>query len=342
MEQSNYEAVNVNVLNVAKEEYTHQLTRVLAPLILQGIESIYHDALELSSEKELIRQFQELLKEVPKWNNHMIKEECERILQVQDWMHDLVTAIFVTNVKILTSVKIVRKQSQFKLKMPSFETFVHAVYIEVARTFFTNPFLLYHNESIKKLNKNKKESNKLIKECIEETIRILLPVQHILQEYMKSTEEDEEYEKEDGTSARDVMNTDITNNDNVRENQLRQMVQRDINGNQSMINNNIEESNLNSENNNLNNANVDVGENNDNESNDGSDGGEYEDIGSEDGEEEEMEEEDEEENVRSVQINDKKSQDKIKNNMANTSESRMERYSKNKKDESDDSDEESE
>ena len=89
----------------------------------------------------------------------MIKEECERILQVQDWMHDLVTAIFVTNVKILTSVKIVKKQSQFKLKMPSFETFVHAVYIEVARAFFTNPFLLYHNESIKKLNKNKKESN---------------------------------------------------------------------------------------------------------------------------------------------------------------------------------------
>ena len=343
MNPPGYDSMNVNVLNVAKEEYTHQLTRVLSPLILQGLNSIYEDALEMSNEKDLMRQYQELLKEVPKWNNHMIKEECERILQVQDWMHDLVTAVFVTNVKILTSVKLVKREKQFKLKMPSFETFIHAVYIEAARSFFGNPFIMYHNEPIKKLNTNKKESLKVVKECIEETIRIMLPVQHILQEYMRATDDEEleEIERDNTMSAQDMMNTDITNNNNIRENQLKNMVQQDINNNQNMFNN---ENNSGVNNMSVNNAemsnnqmNVQASENDpDNESivsgDDEEEGEEYEDA------EEGGEEYEEEEDVRSVPINDKKSQEKIKNNMSSSapkSSSRMSRYREEEDAESD-------
>ena len=38
-----YDALNVNVLNVAKDEYTKQLNSILAPLILEGVDSIYND-----------------------------------------------------------------------------------------------------------------------------------------------------------------------------------------------------------------------------------------------------------------------------------------------------------
>ena len=119
-----YDALNVNVLNVAKDEYTKQLNSILAPLIMEGIESIYDDAKKIENEKDVIHNFQLLLKEVPHWNSHIITNECERIKKVCDWMHDLVTAVFVTNVKILTSVKIVNKSKQFKLKMTMYKLII--------------------------------------------------------------------------------------------------------------------------------------------------------------------------------------------------------------------------
>lgn len=235
-----YDALNVNVLNVAKDEYTKQLNSILAPLVMEGIESIYNDAKAIENENDVIYNFQVLLKEVPQWNTHIISNECERIQRVCDWMHDLVTAVFVTNVKILTSVKIVNKSKQFKLKMPNFDTFVHAVYIEVARYFFHNPFLMFEYERITKRNKNKKEGLKAVQGCVEETIRVLLPVQHILKEYMQDNgeEEDEAYQMLDKDSIKDaseIVNPNITEHSNTPDNsKVKNMVQHELNKNKDM------------------------------------------------------------------------------------------------------------
>ena len=234
-----YDALNVNVLNVAKDEYTKQLNSILAPLIMEGIDSIYKDAKKVENENDIIHNFQLLLKEVPHWNTHIISTECERINKVCDWLHDLVTAVFVTNVKILTSVKIVNKSKQFKLKMPNFDTFIHAVYIEVARFFFHNPFLLYEYDRITKRNKNKKESLRNVQHCVEETIRVLLPVQHILKEYMQDNgdEEDEDYQmldKDSIKSASEIVNPNITQHSNADNSKLKNMVQRELDNNKNM------------------------------------------------------------------------------------------------------------
>ncbi len=242
MVDQSYDALNVNVLNVAKEEYTKSLNSILAPLIYEGIQSIYEDSENIDNDDDVIRNFQTLLKEVPKWNNQIIKDECDRINETCDWMHDLITAVFVTNVKILTSVKIVNKGKQFKLKMPNFETFIHAAYIESARQFFHNPFLLYKYDKITKRNKNKKEAIKCIHNCIDETIRIMLPVQHILQEYMQGSVEDEEnideaYDMLDRNSiksASDVMNPDITKHATTDSNKIRGLVNHELENNKNL------------------------------------------------------------------------------------------------------------
>lgn len=238
--EGSYDALNVNVLNVAKDEYTKQLNSIVAPLIMDGILSIYNDARGLDNDHDVIYNFQVLLKEVPHWNTHIITTECGRMNNVCDWMHDLVTAVFVTNVKILTSVKIVNKSKQFKLKMPNFDTFIHAVYIEVARFFFHNPFLLYDYEKITKRNKNKKESIKAIQYCVEETIRLLLPVQHILQEYMQDNgeEEDDAYQMLDKDSIKDaseIVNPNITEYSNTPDNsKVKNMVKHELKQNKDM------------------------------------------------------------------------------------------------------------
>lgn len=307
-----YDGMNINVLNVAKEEYTHQLNRILSPLILQGVESIYEDACQIEDkDKDEIYNFQILLKEIPKWNSHMIQDECERIKGTCDWLHDLITAVFVTNVKILTSVKLVNKAKQFKLKMPNFETFVHAVYIETARHLFNQPFLLYKDETTVKRNKNKREVLLIVQKSIEETIRMMMPVQHILQEYMQGEgdEEDEEFansiERGTGQSAGDFVNTDITNQSNSHENRIKNMVNKDLQQNSDMFENEANEPHDSHEPNSREEGVEDTLESSlENEGHEGHEGHEEE---QEDQEEDEEEYENEEKNV-DVALRDRKAQ----------------------------------
>lgn len=210
---NNIDALNVNVLNVAKDEYTKQLNRILTPIILQGISSIYDDAVNILSEEEQnsgddilkLVQFQRLLKDVPKWNQNIINNECGRIKNMCPWLNDLIVAVFVTHVKILTSVKINKGNKKFKFSMPNFDTYIHNVYIEAAKEFFFNPQLVYsyHGDSKKTL-----ETNIIIEKSIDEAIRNLLPVQDILNTYISNNddaedEDEDEEDEDDGSDAED-------------------------------------------------------------------------------------------------------------------------------------------
>ena len=43
---------NLNVLSEAKNEYSSRLLNILSPLIIQGIKSIFNEALDLCNENE--------------------------------------------------------------------------------------------------------------------------------------------------------------------------------------------------------------------------------------------------------------------------------------------------
>ena len=75
---------SVTVLVDAKREYTKQLIQAIRPNLLTGILSIYDEAFNVCQENKesdlTMLTFQELLGEVPKWNNVMITDETERII----------------------------------------------------------------------------------------------------------------------------------------------------------------------------------------------------------------------------------------------------------------------
>ena len=50
--------------------------------------------------------FRELLEKVPIWNGEIIESECSRIINNSkcDWIDDLITAVFISHTKILTSI----------------------------------------------------------------------------------------------------------------------------------------------------------------------------------------------------------------------------------------------
>lgn len=173
--------LNVSVLVAAREEYLKQLKKHLTPLIQEGLISIYDDAKD--DESNPLRQFQIYLKEIPKWNQTILDIETKRIKDRCPFLMDCVTAIFVSNVKILASVRLGGNHSNIRIRIPTPEIFVHSVYIAAAETFYYDPEPfedLLERENIEKIRRG-------IDSSIEDTISSMIPIQNILQEYLCNT-----------------------------------------------------------------------------------------------------------------------------------------------------------
>jgi hypothetical protein len=215
---------NIAVLVDAKQEYTHQLVQLLYPQIYVGIKSIYDAAkqfCEESNDSNVLKKFQILLSNVPKWNMDRIQDEFKRIQRNTecDWIEDLITAVFVSHTKVLTAIQLKSNNKKtIQLNVPEGPFFVHKCYTEVARGFWKRPYLLNHKLSNIDMQRNLSDSEELIKNGIQETVRRMLPVRHILKEYLGSDYKDDELNDEDITSNISL-NT---------KNNLRKLVQQEI------------------------------------------------------------------------------------------------------------------
>jgi hypothetical protein len=194
---------SITVLVDAKEEYTKQLISVLKPCIYQGIKSIYLDSKDICNQdntpEKVLMVFQDLLSRIPKWSQDIINKEYERIMNVSkcDYIEDLLKVIYVSHIKVLTIVHSAQKNKKISLKVPNGSHFIHLCYIECAREFWKDPYLFSENVNKYELQKNMRDSEIMIAECIAETIRKQLPVRHILKEFLNEPDEDIEEAEED-------------------------------------------------------------------------------------------------------------------------------------------------
>lgn len=199
---------SIAVLVDAKREYTKQLIQSIRSHLLSGMLSIYDEAFSVCEENKepdlTMLTFQELLGEVPKWNSVMISDETNRIVDESccDYLEDLLTAVFVCHTKILTTVRVTNKDRKINLKIPSVENFLHQVYIEMAREFWKHPYLLNPMEVSKlEYQQNLRKAENIIHDCLESTVRKLLPVKDILKEYLNEDHFDDEPAEEDDDCA---------------------------------------------------------------------------------------------------------------------------------------------
>ena len=192
---------NVALLVDAKEEYTKQLVSILKPCIYQGIKSIYIDAKDIchqdNAPDNVLMVFQDLLSRIPKWSQDIITKEYDRISSISkcDYIDDLLKVVYVSHIKVLTIVHSAQRNKKISIKVPSGSHFIHLCYIECAREFWKDPYLFSDRVSKYEYQKNMRDSETMISECIAETIRKQLPVRHILKEFLN--EPDEEIEEED-------------------------------------------------------------------------------------------------------------------------------------------------
>ena len=198
---------NFAVIVDAKSEYTKQLVNTLKGGIYQGIKKIFNECRDKCQEmgelSNVLSDFQGKLEEIPKWNQEVILGECDTLLTESkcDWIEDLITAVFVSHTRVLTSINFSKNKRQINLKVPKTDHFIHQCYVDVARIFYKAPYLMDDTGSRYEFQRNRNESEVLIEKSIENTIRKQLPVKHILQEYLGNDYVAREDEPEAETSV---------------------------------------------------------------------------------------------------------------------------------------------
>jgi hypothetical protein len=213
------------VLIDAKNEYMKQVCTHLYIPVYKGLLGIYKeakdDAISRGEPAKTLVLFQEYLAGITKWAPGTIKEAHNYVVKDSgcDYLDDLLSAVFVAQAKILTSVRTTQKQKKINLVIPRLEVFIHKVYIECAREFWKSPYL-FSDFSIAPIEqqRNLRECEKIVKESIQETIRKMLPVKNILKEYLGENIEEADEEP-----------TDITKNMSKKEeNDIKKIIRKEI------------------------------------------------------------------------------------------------------------------
>jgi hypothetical protein len=180
-----------NTIVEAKNLYTQQLCELLSPYLYEGMKSLFDTCKENNNQK-VLKTFQEKLCSVSKWNQTIIDKEHERIVSDSDcvWLSKLIDAVFISHVKVLSSITM-KDNSSINLKIPETKNFIHKCYIECARYFYVDPSLIDDREitlHYTDIQRNIKRSILAISNCIEKTIRDLIPIQEILESYLNEND----------------------------------------------------------------------------------------------------------------------------------------------------------
>jgi len=186
--ENHQDAISHAYLVDAKAQYTDTLLDCIVPRIYEGFAELFSAAKQRSEDdSEVIATYQQMLKAIPNWNQSIIDEEYNRILEAsdcKDYFEDLLSAIFLVTIKILTHVQFANSKSNLDVEIPNAKSFVHGCYVNSARQIFNNPYLFDNREDrVPVLNQKKNYCFALdmIKDAIRETLRKAVPVQDIVQ-----------------------------------------------------------------------------------------------------------------------------------------------------------------
>ena len=188
---------NVSALHESKNEWGARLVTLLTPLVIDGYKSILEESIKMCKENsemdKYLMTFQNLISRIPKWNQQIVENERKRICEKSgcNYLEDLVTCVHIIQLKVLTAMRVGQKQKKIDINVPKLDDFIHKVYINVARKVYKNVYLFEVNIQPLQVQKNYRELEIIVQECILNTLRESIPVEAILKAYMdESVEED--------------------------------------------------------------------------------------------------------------------------------------------------------
>ena len=188
----------ISNLHEARNEWCSRLVSIFSPLVVEGIKSIFNESwklcLETDEASKYLMTFQNLLARIPKWNNVIVEEERKRIVDRSgcNYLEELITCVHIIQLKVLTCIRVGNKQKKIDIAIPKLDAFIHKVYIHVARKVYTNVYLFEKSITPLMIQKNMRELELIVQECILTAIRESIPTEEIIKAYMDEAVEHEE------------------------------------------------------------------------------------------------------------------------------------------------------
>jgi len=196
-------SLNLNLTD-ARDQCMEYLISALSSPIYQGIYSIYMDAIKSG---DSIKGFQMRLRKIKEWSQGTIEDEFARIAALTKgakYLEDLITAIFVSNAKILSSAA---GGGRVEISVPSPIKFIHKCYLEVARRFYEDPMTFEGSvrttvgnaDAAHKRQKYTKAVLCIISDGIRYAVNLLTPADEILGHVNEIFEPEPESEQKGGS-----------------------------------------------------------------------------------------------------------------------------------------------
>jgi hypothetical protein len=184
---------HVPTLHDSQHEWAIRLTRLLHPIIYEGIHGMFAEAQAICKQSEenekYLMTFQNLLSRVPKWNDEIVAKETARIVEKSgcSYLQDLLTCVHIAQLKILSAIRTGKAQKKVEIDIPKLSVFIHKVYIQVSRELYTNVYLFESGVAPLVYQQNRHKINDIIKSSILNVIRDSIPVEHLLKAYLDET-----------------------------------------------------------------------------------------------------------------------------------------------------------
>ena len=172
---------DLNILAVAHREFMEQMTDVLTPFLLTAFDDMYDKAGEEKG-KGVMKRFQAYVKDIKSWNQGMIVEHTNAIEASCGHFKNLLAMLFVGYVKILSSVRLRDSDKQkIPIKLPKPTDFVYAIYKEVARSIYKDPYWISELDDEDKVDRMEKLLNEV---ALPNVIKSMSPMAKILETNM--------------------------------------------------------------------------------------------------------------------------------------------------------------
>jgi hypothetical protein len=185
-----------SIYSEARNEYLKQLSTWIVPPLVEFFRNEY-ERISRVDRRGAMRAFQNFCAEVPRWNQDIISENINSILDNCrcDYVEELMTAVFIAHTKMLTAIRVSTKQKKLSITLPKLDHFLHRVFVECARSFWKAPFLFADDLSHVERQKNVLQAESMCTEAVSGAVRSLLPVKNILRDYLDEEDSDEEPKK---------------------------------------------------------------------------------------------------------------------------------------------------
>ena len=182
-------------IQLSNTEWANQLILRISSHIINGFQSIFNESVELCEKndepKKYLMTFQNLLSKIPHWNQTIIDNEKNRIMEKSgcSYLEDLITCIHVTQLRLLSYARAGTEPQKIEINIPELSLFLHRVYINIARKLYSNIYIFEIDIPPLEKQKRNREFELLVETCIMNTIRDNLPIEELLRKYIDETQE---------------------------------------------------------------------------------------------------------------------------------------------------------